>query len=170
MLSNTDKGYCGFNSRDRSTRNNAGFIQKGTIMITSESKNTHELFSQIGAISLLGCSAYAKRPEAGDAVMMIGDRFGSSVRVGSTGIIDGMLRRFMTEGSIIFNNSTFRDDRYVSSSGGPGTIITDLSLLEFSGKTILQKFWRWKDGDARGDNAFHYYAYVPLWVWDGQDS
>jgi hypothetical protein len=76
----------------------------------------------------------------------------------------------MTEGSIIFNNSTFRDDRYVSSSGGPGTIITDLSLLEFSGKTILQKFWRWKDGDARRDNAFHYYAYVPLWVWDGQDS
>lgn len=106
--------------------------------------------------------------QAGDAVRLTKDWKGTPA--GQTGIIDGMRYRRLESGNITFNYSAFRDDRVVSCSGGPGTIITYTDRLIPTGETMLVWYWRWKNGYAEAHNDERYAMRVNVWEWDGTND
>ncbi|MFN6475353.1 hypothetical protein [Nostoc sp. DedQUE07] len=106
--------------------------------------------------------------QAGDAIRLT--KPWQEAKAGEIGIIDGMRHRRLISGSITFNYSAFRDDRVVSCSGGPGTIITYTNRLVPTGETMLVWYWRWKDGYTGADNGERYAMEVNIWEWDGTND
>jgi hypothetical protein len=106
--------------------------------------------------------------QAGDAIRLTKPWKGASI--GQIGIIQGMRHTRLVSGNITFNYSAFRDDRVVTCSGGPGTIITYTDRLVPTGETMLIWYWRWKDGYAGGDRGESYAAMANVWEWDGTNE
>lgn len=110
----------------------------------------------------LGC------PMPGDAVRLAAPWKWGMLPAGKVGVINGLVGEYPPHGhaSIIFRASTFRDDVSVSSSGGPGTIATDLSVLTRTADTVTLHAWKWQPGVMPGPNAgTHYKIVVPVWEW-----
>ncbi|MFA5633318.1 MAG: hypothetical protein WC997_17590 [Porticoccaceae bacterium] len=119
-------------------------------------------------------------PEAGHAVMLAeGAQWGwGRIEPTQIGIIDGVVGVPDTEWEITFNASAFRGpgSRYaknpetvVSCSGGPGTIATFTEELEYSGRYVRVRFWRWRNR-PEADGGEEYFLYVPLWYWRPSDD
>lgn len=106
-----------------------------------------------------------KGVHAGDAIRLT--KPWKEAKVGQIGIIQGMRHRAISSGSITFNYSAFRDDKVVTCSGGPGTIITESNRLVPTGEKMLIWYWRWKDGYAKAHNGEEYAMKVNVWEWDG---
>lgn len=81
-------------------------------------------------------------PMPGDLVKVRADK-DCSVRAGSVGIIEGELGRRHTMNLVCFNDNTFRDDVFVSASGGPAYFL-DMTKLHASPQLINKLFWRWQ--------------------------
>jgi len=109
-----------------------------------------------------------RQPQAGDVVRLTANW--NEAKPGDFGIIDGMIGADMSEttGRITFRANAFRDALVVSVSGGPGTIsgIPTRNLC-WTGETVEQRFWNWKDGFPGAQRATTYYMEVPIWEWDG---
>jgi hypothetical protein len=110
-------------------------------------------------------SSTEPQPQAGDAVRLDGTWTWGGVDLGAIGVIDGVIGQLRPELGITFNASTFRDDRVVSCSGGPGTIATPASELHPTGETVELRVWRFKGGHREAHNDEHYTVTVPLWSW-----
>lgn len=113
------------------------------------------------------------RPCAGDVVRLVapGWEWGmvnkESCYIGAIGMIGGETGKSRDHADITFRFSA-HIDQYVSCSGGPGTIHTDMSKLRPTDEVILVEAWRWIDGRAARDNALHYRREARVWEWDGQ--
>lgn len=82
------------------------------------------------------------------------------------GVMNGSVNRTYglgNEVSLIFNPHTFKDDAYCCASGGPGTFLTPVECLQFTGLEIELDFWSWKNGLPQANNALQYHEYVPLY-------
>lgn len=109
-----------------------------------------------------------KVPMPGDAVRLTKRYHGADQ--GEIGIIGGMIGEPKDHYNITFKYSAYRDDQYVSCSGGPGTIATPASKLKPTGLTTKVWFWKFKDGIREANNDEIYYMYVPVWEWDGSND
>src|ERR1051325_7830748 len=91
------------------------------------------------------------RPMPGDAVKLTGPF--SVARPGAVGVVGGILGETPEDLHIVFGiMGAFRGasfgrapDRYVSVSGGPGTIATPAHRLRPTETLEKVRFWRWKD-------------------------
>jgi hypothetical protein len=108
------------------------------------------------------------RPMPGDAVRLASPWKWGRLATGEIGVIDGVVDQYPDNGHavITFNASTFRDDRVVSSSGGPATIASDLATLTPTMEHIKLRVWKWKDGWPGAGNGQSYYVSVPVWEWN----
>ncbi len=101
-------------------------------------------------------------PMPGDLVKVRRDT-GCSVPAGSVGVIEGLIRCRRKRNLVCFNDNTFRNDEFVSASGGPAYFM-DMRLLHASPQLINKLFWRWKDG-VRGAGRGEYYSkQCQVWV------
>lgn len=105
-------------------------------------------------------------PMAGDAVRLTGEFMG--VRPGSIGIIGGSIGKRFNDLQITFNHLTFRDDRYVECSGGPGTISTQVLDLLPTDEIVTVRCWKWRDVFAGAGCGEGYEIDVPVWEWKGE--
>lgn len=101
-------------------------------------------------------------PMPGDLVKVRRD-MGCSVKAGSVGIIDGLIGCRRTTNIVCFNDNTFRDDTFVSASGGPAYFI-DMHKLHPSPQIINKLFWRWKDGVRGAGRGEYYFKQCRVWV------
>jgi hypothetical protein len=101
-------------------------------------------------------------PMPGDLVKVRSDK-DCSVKAGSVGIIEGELGRRRRMNLVCFNDSTFRDDEYVSASGGPAYCM-DMSRLRPSPQIINKLFWRWRNGVRGAGCAEYYFKQCRVWV------
>ncbi len=107
------------------------------------------------------------RPMPGDAVRLTGPWCGADE--GKIGIIDGMIGRPEDLLGVTWNYAAFRDDQFVSVSGGPGTIALPTNLLQPTDERITVRCWKWNsNGPGRG-NSDPYTIEVPVWEWDGRN-
>jgi hypothetical protein len=99
------------------------------------------------------------KPKAGDVVLCL-----EGSEVGKYAVIDGRIEVEKDAYEICFNANAFRDDKSVSSSGGP-VYIPPVTELVFSGRTIERTFWKWRDGFAGAGNGVDYSLTVNLWYY-----
>ena len=87
---------------------------------------------------------------------------------GTQGVIDGRIDLSNDEFLVIFNPNPapFRDEKYVSTSGGPGHYIKTKDLVKTS-RVETKPFWCWKDM-PRADGGRNYRAPVRVWEWRKQ--
>lgn len=106
-------------------------------------------------------------PEPGDAVRLAAPWpwAGSLVDVGDVGVIEGGLGERPEHAGICFRHGTFRGHGYVSSSGGPATIATELARLRPTGEDVLMDVWEWNERGPGMGNGRYYQVLVPLWDW-----
>jgi hypothetical protein len=109
-----------------------------------------------------------RRPMPGDAVRLTEDWY--EARAGAIGFIDGMVGEYNGTSNITFNARVFRDDVVVSSSGGPGSISTDLRWLRPTDEQTTVLAWRWPNGHRGRDNGEEYRLVVPLWDWTPSEA
>jgi hypothetical protein len=88
-----------------------------------------------------------------------------TVRLGSVGVIDGMVGEDLDDASITFNARTFRDDSHVSCSGGPATIRTAVAELRPTEETVTLNVWHWNRYGPGAGNGECYTVTVPIWDW-----
>jgi len=105
-------------------------------------------------------------PLPGDVVMSWGFN-DCLIHEDTYGVLDGMEGVPRETYVVTFNNSTFwgrvsdetretlKHGGPICSSGGPGIFI-DGCILEYTGGTKEQRFWRWKDGFAGKDRGEDY--------------
>jgi hypothetical protein len=107
------------------------------------------------------------RPMPGDAVRLATVWRVGGLEAGAVGVIEGMVSQYPENGhaSIVFNATTFRDDRVVRCSGGPGTITTDLAELRPTGQATALRVRRWKHGHSAPHGGEDYMVTVPVWEW-----
>lgn len=103
--------------------------------------------------------------QAGDVARLTSPWKWGMLPAGSLAIIGGMRGAARFRGSLTFNanGQAFRDDRYVSCSGGPATICTDYHNMKATGEIHRQQFWRWRDGMPQAHNGETYYMDVAVW-------
>lgn len=99
-----------------------------------------------------------RTPRDGDAVVY--DGTGEHYTEGF-----GVLERTAGETAVCFSASAFRDERYVSCSGGPVPFVDPKDLVLVGIRPT--NFWRWHQGHAGAHQGGHYTMNVPLWRWNG---
>jgi hypothetical protein len=104
-------------------------------------------------------------PQAGDAVRLAGTWKWSGIEHGDIGVINGLLGQPDDAVEITFNASIYRDNRYVSCSGGPATIATPVGGLQPTGEVVDLQVWRFKNGIRQAHNQERHTVTVPLWDW-----
>lgn len=83
---------------------------------------------------------------------------------GTMGCIDGCVGEARPEYLVIFNPYTpFRDDRIVSTSGGPGYFLKAKDLMPTL-RVEKKRFWRWKCLPC-ADGGYDYSVPVRIWEW-----
>lgn len=102
-------------------------------------------------------------PMPGDVVRLDGVLTGA--RRGSIGVLGGVLGRARDEYEVCFSASAFRNDQYVSCSGGPIPFVGAEDLIP-TGEVLQQTFWRWKDGRSGAGRGEYYSLEVPVWSWN----
>jgi hypothetical protein len=125
-------------------------------------------YQKVEQVEYLGVASKTPRPLPGDAVRLSHPWSWGMLETGSIGVINGVIAQYPVDGhaSIVFNHSTFRDEGTVSSSGGPGTVATDLTELRATKEMTNLLVWRWKDGFAGAGNGRSYTVKVPVWEWN----
>lgn len=119
--------------------------------------------------------ALQRCPMPGDAVRIVNHGFSIS-KIGSIGIIQGIVGRYPEDhlaGICFAAYSLFRGKssaystrpEYVSCSGGPATIATDLRTLTPTDESKTLTAWRWKSLPC-ANGGEQYQVTVPLWDWD----
>lgn len=101
-------------------------------------------------------------PMPGDVVRLDGDYVGA--RQGAYAVLGGRLDRTRDEFEVCFSASAFRDEQFVSCSGGPVPFVGAEELVA-TGETRPQTFWRWRDNIAGAGRGEAYTLEVPVWSW-----
>lgn len=106
-------------------------------------------------------------PMPGDCVRL--DGYYCGAKRGGFAVLQGTLGEARDTYYACFGASAFRDNRYVSCSGGP---VPDIAIEELyaTGETRMQTFWRWKDGIAGAHRGDYYELEVPVWSWSPKSS
>ncbi len=114
-------------------------------------------------------------PSADDTVIILDDEkfMGKHIPLRTLGVIDGMREGMFKDGqgvNITFNADVYRDEKYVSCSGGPGTILTPVECLVETGLCVRLRCWSKVHGMATkmSHDSRHYFIWSNLWVWKYQ--
>ena len=131
-------------------------------------------------------------PQAGDVVRLTGcwPWAGSLIKLGSLGVINGIVGARQKRLEVTWNFSAFRgfsmygsperDFRsdlgkyaptdstvFVSASGGPGTIALPAGLLKLTDEFVEIGCWCWRTM-PRKDGGYYYKVKCRVWEWTGK--
>lgn len=106
-------------------------------------------------------------PCGGDVVRLVAPW--SFCKAGEVGIIEGKVGEARDDASITFRFSAHvAEEGYVTASGGPGTVWTDMRRLKPTGEVLVVTCWRWRDGRAAAHNGVDFLREARVWEWDGR--